>query len=87
MKAVLVNAYVDYLIGHLRYGHYEGVISMEDDEFEEFKKNPVQWMINNNHYKDDLDFKIDDYEIDGMGDIDEVSWSEITLTAGRLPNE
>lgn len=82
MKAISVEAYVDYLMGHLRYGHYEGVINMEDDEFEEFKKNPVQWIANND-YKDDLDFKVDDYEIDGIGNIDEVSWSEIILTGRR----
>lgn len=85
MKTVSVDAYVNYLIGHLRYGHYEGVITIEDDEFEDFKKNPVQW-ITNNDYKYDLDFKVDDYEIDCIGDIDEVSWNEIALT-GRLPNE
>lgn len=77
MKTIEVQAYVDYVVGHLRYGHYDGVITMEDDEFEEFKKDPVKWLKNNDD--NELDFEIDDYCIDDMGNIDDVSWTEVSL--------
>ena len=63
---VFINAPVEYLIGHLRYGHYEGTIELTDEEFEEFKKNPADYC---NHHNLDLDILVDDYSIDEIGEL------------------
>ena len=38
---VQINALTDYVMGYLRYGHYEGLINLNDEEFKEFEKNPI----------------------------------------------
>ena len=76
MNKVFINAPVEYLMGHLRYGHYEGTIELTDEEFEEFKKNPTGYC--NNHNLDlDLDILVDDYSIDEIGDIERIHWREV----------
>ena len=70
-KKYLINAPVDYIIGHLRYGHFEGVVELSDDELIKIKQNP------NLLRKYDLELLVDDWEIDGYGDID-ASTVEIT---------
>lgn len=74
MAQIFVNASLDYVIGHLRYGHKEGIINIPDEDIEKFKENPKQY-IKDGDYMYDLDFILDDYEVDGYGDIDEVSFS------------
>lgn len=69
MKQVTVTANVDYVVGHLRYGHYEGMLELTDEEYAEFKADPVKFL---NQYDHDLDFVLDDWEVDGMGNIEEV---------------
>lgn len=75
MKKILIDASLEYVIGHLRYGHLEGVIEVPDEEFEKFKENPIDF-LNDNEYIDELDLLIDDWEIDDCGPIDSVEWSE-----------
>lgn len=75
MKKILINAPLEYVIGHLRYGHLEGVIEVPDEEFEKFKENPINFLYDN-EYIDELDLLIDDWEIDDRGLIDSVEWSE-----------
>lgn len=69
MRQVTVTANVDYVMGHLRYGHYEGTLELTEEEYEQFRANPVKFL---NEYDHDLDFILDDYEIDGIGSIEEV---------------
>lgn len=38
MKKILIDAPLEYVAGHLRYGHLEGVIEVPDEEFENLKK-------------------------------------------------
>ena len=38
MKKVFIDAPLSYVVGHLCYGHLEGVLEMTDEEFERFKK-------------------------------------------------
>ena len=45
MKKILIDAPLEYVAGHLRYGHLEGVIEVPDEEFEKFKKNPRKLFI------------------------------------------
>ena len=55
---------LDYVIGHLRYGHLEGVVEAESEEqLKELLKKPDA--------KDYLEVVIDDYEVedyDAIGD-------------------
>lgn len=69
MRQVTITANVDYVMGHLRYGHYEGTLELTEEEYEQFRTNPTKFL---NEYDHDLDFILDDYEIDGIGNIEEV---------------
>ena len=73
---VFVSANVEYVMGYLRYGHYEGEIEVPDTEWEKFQANPKQW-IKDNDKIDDLDFLLDDWSVENVGDIDEVQWRKI----------
>lgn len=75
MKKILIDAPLEYVAGHLRYGHLEGVIEVSDKEFEKFKENPIDFLYDN-EYIDELDLLIDDWEIDDRGPIDCVNWEE-----------
>ena len=75
MKKILIDAPLEYVAGHLRYGHFEGVIEVPDEEFEKFKENPIDFLYDN-EYIDELDLLIDDWEIDDRGPIDCVNWEE-----------
>ena len=50
MKKILIDAPLEYVAGHLRYGHLEGVIEVPDEEFEKFKENPIDY-VNLSNYK------------------------------------
>ena len=75
MKKILIDAPLEYVAGHLRYGHLEGTITITDEEFEKFKENPVDFLYDNK-YTDELDLLVDDWEIDDHGPIDSVNWKE-----------
>lgn len=76
MKKVFVDYPVNWIAGHLRYGHREGSIEMTDEEFEEFKQNPEKWLSDREDI--DLELLVDDWEIDDYdSDIEDVHWEEI----------
>lgn len=75
MKKILIDAPLEYVAGHLRYGHLEGVIEISDKEFEKFKENPIDFLYDN-EYIDELDLLIDDWRVEDRGPIDRVEWSE-----------
>ena len=62
-----IIADVDYVIGHLRYGHYE--LKLNDEDYKEYKnlseEDKISWI-------EDGDFIIDDYRIDDIGTIMEI---------------
>ena len=71
MKKVNLVANVDYIMGYLRYGHYEGTIELTDEEYEEFTANPVEFI--KEHRGDfDLELIVDDWSVEDVGDIYEV---------------
>ena len=72
---VQINALTDYVMGYLRYGHYEGLISLNDEEFKEFEKNPINFLNKNNF---DLNFVVDDYRIEDMGEICDVEYNDLS---------
>lgn len=76
MKKVFIDAPLSYVAGHLRYGHLEGVLEITDEEFEQFKKDPINFIYDNEYDFDRLDLVIDDFEVEDRGSIDEVNWEE-----------
>ena len=73
---VIITVDLDYVVGHLRYGHKEGTIKLTDDEFKEFEKNPTDF-IDKHDILSELEFFIDDYEVDSYGPIDSINWEEV----------
>lgn len=72
MKEIFISYPVDWIMGHLRYGHMEGNIEMTDEEFEEFKKDPAEWLKGKDN---DLDLLVDDYKVEDYdSDIYNVDW-------------
>lgn len=65
-----VYADVDYVIGHLRDGHFEGVVEAESEE--ELKE-----MMKNKYFTDYLFLVVDSYSIDDYGDIGEYTYEVI----------
>ena len=63
MSKYLVYAPVDYVIGHLRYGHFEAEIEIPDD-----KLNDKGWILE--MVREEGELIIDDFEVDGYGDIE-----------------
>lgn len=57
MAKFKVTQQADYVMGHLRYGHREGVI--EADSVEDALDK-----LENHYYTDYLDLKIDDYRVE-----------------------
>ena len=72
---VQINALTDYVMGYLRYGHYEGLINLNDEEFKEFEKNPINFLSKNNF---DLNFVVDDYRIEDRGEICDVKYNDLS---------
>ena len=76
MKKIFIDAPLDYVAGHLRYGHLEGIVEMTDEEFERFKEDPINFFYDNEYECNRLDLIIDDFEVDDRGPINEVNWEE-----------
>ena len=71
MAKYYINANVDYVMGHLRYGHYEGTIDEKDlpdgITIEDLMEDPS--LIKNYDLTDFLEFVIDDVDINEIGPI------------------
>lgn len=67
---------LEYVMGHLRYGHKEGILELTKEEFERLKENPKDFV-----YEEDilsnLDLIIDDYEIEDWGNPIEINYEVI----------
>lgn len=59
MAKFKIRQEADYVFGHLRYGHREGVIEADSKEDALSK-------LQNEGYADYLDLKVDDYEVDDV---------------------
>ena len=70
---VAITANLEYVDGHLRCGHKEGIVRLTDDEFKEFEQNPYNFV----DILDELEFILDDYEVDSYGPIESIDWEEI----------
>ena len=72
---VKIKAPTDYIMGYLRYGHYEGLINLNDEEFKEFEKNPINFLSKNNF---DLNFVVDDCRIEDIGNMCYVEYNDLS---------
>lgn len=71
MAKYYINTNVDYVMGHLRYGHYEGTIDEKDlpdgITIEDLMEDPS--LIKDYNLTDFLEFVIDDVNINEIGPI------------------
>ena len=65
-KKYKVSVLLDYVLGHLRYGHLEGEIELTDEEVEMIKNGTMSL----HEFDDELELVIDEYEVEDCGDID-----------------
>lgn len=75
-KKVKFNIPLEYITGHLRYGHVEGILELTEEEFKELEKNPIDFVYDQDILCD-LDLIIDDYRVEDYGGILEVKY-EVT---------
>lgn len=67
MAKIKVRIDYDWLFGHLRYGHREGILVLSDEEYEEFKEDP-KLFFHETGMDCDLHLTIDDYDLNDEGD-------------------
>lgn len=65
---MIIIADVDYVIGHLRYGHYE--LCLNEEEYNNYKN--LSEVDKMDYIESDGEFLIDDYRIDDIGTITEI---------------
>ena len=67
---------LDYVMGYLRYGHKEGILELTEKEFERLKKDPMNF-IDEEDILSNLELIIDDYRIEDYGPPVEVNYEVI----------
>lgn len=67
---------LDYVMGHLRYGHKEGILELTEEEFERLKKDPMNF-IDEEDILSNLELIIDDYRVDDYGSPEKVNYEVI----------
>ena len=65
-----------YVIGHLRYGHKEGILELTEEEFERLKENPEDFIYEKDILSN-LDLIIDDYYVDDYGEPIDINYEVI----------
>ena len=68
-----VYADVDYVMGHLRYGHLEGTIECESVE-------KLKELLKDKYFYRNLEIVVDDYSVEDYGDIGEYEYELIDET-------
>lgn len=71
MKTFVVGRNVDYVVGHLRYGHRETEVEAESEEELKEKLKNEEYV---NEIFEDSDLVVDDYEVDDCGEFYEEPW-------------
>ena len=67
---------LEYVIGHLRYGHKEGILELTEEEFNRLKENPEKFIYEED-ILDNLNLIIDDYAIEDYGGIESINYEVI----------
>ena len=73
---VKFNIPLDYVMGHLRYGHKEGVLKLTEEEQKKLEEDPLKF-VEEEEILSDLELIIDDYEVDDWGFPSEVNYEVI----------
>ncbi len=73
---VKFNIPLDYVAGHLRYGHKEGILELTEEEFKRLKKDPMNF-IDEEDILSNLELIVDDYRIEDWGSPLEVNYEVI----------
>lgn len=73
---VKFNIPLDYVMGHLRYGHKEGILELTEEEFKRLKKDPMSF-IDEEDILSNLELIVDDYRIEDWGSPLEVNYEVI----------
>ena len=76
MKKVKFNIPLEYVAGHLRYGHKEGTLELTKEEFKELQENPLDFIYNQDILCN-LNLVIDDYSVEDYGGILEVNYKVV----------
>lgn len=71
MKTFVIGRNVDYVQGHLRYGHKETIVEANSKEELEEKLKDENYV---NEIFEDSDLIVDDYEVDDCGNFYEEPW-------------
>lgn len=75
---VNVTAEVDYVTGHLRGGYYNGNLELSDEDYKTFRKDPLAFLLAHQDLWEDWSLKVDSYEIDDIGGLSQVYFTEQT---------
>lgn len=71
-----VTAETEYVMGHLRHGYYNGGLELSEEDYQIFRKDPLAFLLAHQDLWEDWSFKVDDYEIDDIGDVWQVYFTE-----------
>lgn len=69
-KMKTITAEVEYVLGHLRYGHYE--LKLTDEDFEKFKD--MSCDEQKSYIRDAGYFIVDDYRVNDIGPITDIDF-------------
>lgn len=75
-KKVKFNIPLEYVSGHLRYGHKEGILELTEEEFNRLKKDPEEFIYEED-ILENLNLIIDDYSIEDYGGIESINYEVI----------
>lgn len=75
-KKVKFNIPLEYVSGHLRYGHKEGILELTEEEFNRLKEDPEEFIYEED-ILENLNLIIDDYSIEDYGGIESINYEVI----------
>ena len=71
-----VTAEVEYVTGYLRGGHYRGNLELSEEDYKIFQENPLAFLLAHQDLWKNWSFKVNDYEINDIGDIQQVHFTD-----------
>ena len=67
---------LEYVSGHLRYGHKEGILELTEEKFNRLKEDPEEFVYEED-ILENLNLIIDDYSIEDYGGIESINYEVI----------
>ena len=71
-----VTAEAEYVMGHLRGGYYNGDLELSEKDYKIFQEDPLAFLLAHQDLWEDWSLKVDDYEIDDIGNIWQVYFTD-----------